>query len=275
MSRPFHGRPLAAAAALAAAVLAPQAHALAVYDDFSGGSISAFRWAGSERQWGGASSVETRRLVSAGALRLEQKTYSDNSYPSGSGRGQTALTFVRSPDITDIRATVTMRTVTMLTCPQNSTPSTVSARIEGSWFNAGGSTPGSRYNDVVAGVMFFRLSNSPDAAGVVRAIGYYGVCLDETCSTQQQFDSVALDTQGAVGTAAVLEIRWDKAAHRFVFQKDSGALATLTYTLSDTRPAQDPSKRLAITNDAANCVSTRLSAYGGADFDDVQTNALP
>jgi hypothetical protein len=276
---PFTASPvrtvLSAVVGLIAATAAPQVAALTLYDDFSGVGLSPFRWVGGESSQAGAGNLETRRAVASGVLRIEAKTYSDNNHPVGLGHGESHLTFVRSADINDIRATVTMRTAAVNACPENNAVSSVSARVEGEFFNAGGNLAGSRFNDVVAGVMLYRLSNATDATGVLRAVGYYGLCDDETCSSSTQVDAVSLDTTGLVNTAAVLEIRWDAANHRFVFQKDSGTLATLTYALTDTRAAQNAGKRLQITNDVANCVSAKTFVYGGADFDNVSTNALP
>jgi hypothetical protein len=266
---------LLSVAGLLAAAAAPHAAALTLYDDFSGVGLSPFRWVGGESSQAGAGNLETRRALASGMVRVEAKTYSDNNHSTGMGHGESHLTFVRSADINDVRATITMRTAAVNACPENSAVSSVSARVEGEFFNAGGNLAGSRFNDVVAGVMLFRLSNSADGTGVLRAAGYYGLCNDETCSTTTQVDAVNLDTTGLVNTAAVVEIRWDAANHRFVFQKDGGTLATLTYALTDTRPAQNAGKRLQITNDVANCASVKTYVYGGADFDNVYTNALP
>ena len=266
----------ALSSALACAVFAAPAHAtLVLLDDFSGGTISPSKWEGEEGKQYGSTRVEARRVVASGQLRLEAKGYSDNTFNSGSSTTRNSLIVVKSSAVNDIKATITMRTAAFVTCAGNTTSaSNARARIFGFFFNAGTPTPGSEYNDVYASVQVSRLSNSTDPAGTFQVSGVIGVCTDDSCIGSNTVSTTPLGTV-TLNTPTTLEVHWDPANNRFIFQKDSAAAVNVAYTLSDANPPEYAAKRIEVANVIANCTATRASAYSGADFDNVMTNALP
>jgi len=254
---------------------APARAALVLFDDFTSSAINPSRWAGEESKQYGSSRLEARRAVATGQLRIETKGTSDNSSNSGSGSVRNSVIFAKSASITDMRATITMRTVAPTACAANATASSVRARLFGFFFNAGSPTPGSEYNDVYAGVQVYRMSNSTDPAGVMRVSGFSGICTDDSCiGSSPVGTSVDLGTVN-LNAAVAVEVQWDAANNRFAFQRDASAFQYIPYTLSDTQPPEYEAKRMEVSNIVANCVSVRTSVSGGADFDNVYTNALP
>ena len=276
--RPAAARLLVAPAIVASALLgAASSHAAALvsFDDFSGGAISPFRWAGEETEQYGATRVESRRAVATGQLRLESKAYSDNYENVGTGTTRNSLVIVKSPAVTDLRATVTMRTAAPVACGANTAPSLARARLFGFFFNAGYPVnPGSEYNDVYAQAQVYRASNSTDAAGVMQVSANIGICTDNDCIGSTTLATVSLGTV-ALNTPVQLQVSWDKAHKQFTFQRDSNTAVSLPYTVSDLQPPQYNAKRIEVANIVAQCTATRVSSYSGADFDNIMTNALP
>jgi len=267
---------LGLAAALGGGLLgaAPAHAALVLFDDFSGGAISPFRWEGEEGKQSGTTRVEARRVVASGQLRIEAKGYSDNVGNTGTGSTRNSLIFVKSGSITDMRATVTPRIATVAACAANTSASVSRARLLGFFFNAGIPTPGSEYNDVFAAVQVYRSSTSTDPAGTLRIQGFVGICTDDNCIGSTTLGSADLGTV-TLNTAVQLELLWDAAHNQFSFQRDSNAFVNVPYTVADTQPPSYNAKRIEVSNIVANCTATRNSTYSGADFDNIMTNALP
>jgi hypothetical protein len=264
---------LATAAGLALAVAAPSARALTLYDDFSGTAISANKWSGEEHTQYGASIAESRRALSTGSVRIEARGYGDKASNAGTGRVRNQLTFDNSAVVSEIKATVTPRTVSFYNCPANTSASQVRFRLIGGFFNAGTPDAGSYYNDVFAAIQIYRLSNSTDATGVMKVSGVVFQCTDNSCINSTTLGSVDLTGTGAaVNTPTDLHVTWDKTNHQFIFQKDADAPQNVTYTVSDGQRATYYGKRMETTSDIANCTALRANAYGGADFDNVYTN---
>lgn len=255
-------------------VTSAQAAALVPFDDFSSGLIAPYRWEGTESVQYGATRVEARRAVVSGQVRLEAKGYSDNFGNVGTSSTRNSLVFVKSQSITDMRATVTMRTATAATCAGNPAPSLARARVFGFFFNAGYPQPLSQYNDVYAQVIIYRASNSGDAAGVLQVSANVGICTDDSCIGSTTLSSVSLGT-AALNTPVEVQVSWDKAHKQFTFQRNADTAVSIPYTYSDLQPPQYNAKRIEVANNLAQCTASRVFAYSGADFDNIMTNALP
>lgn len=262
--------------AVSAMLSVPSAHAaaLVLFDDFSGGAISPYRWYGSESAQYGSSRAESRRAVASGSLRLEAKGYSDNYGNVGTSTTRNALYFVKSPAITDIRATITMRTATAQACAGNPAPTLARARVFGFFFNAGYPQAGSEYGDVFAQVIVYRASNSTDAAGVMQVSANVGICTDDSCIGSTTVSSLSLGT-AALNAPVDVQISWDKAHKQFTFQRNTDTPVSIPYTYSDLQPPEGNVKRIEVANNLAQCTGSRVFAYSGADFDNIMTNALP
>jgi hypothetical protein len=265
---------IALAAGLLLCSVAAQAQSLVLYDDFTSGIINPKRWYGEEGKQYGGIRVEARRAVVAGQLRIEAKAYSDNFADSGSSTSRNSVVFAKSSAITAIRSSITLRSATITGCAANTTPSVARARIFGFFFNAGVAVPGSNYNDVYAGIQVSRGSGSTDAAGIFRVTGFIGKCTDDACisSTTVAYQDLGTAT---LGTATEVGVTWDRAAHRFAYQRATDAVVYLPYTLPDVEAASFPVKRMEISNQVAQCTSTRPVASAAADFDNVKTNVSP
>jgi hypothetical protein len=260
-------------AALATVALAPTAHALTLLDDFSGSGLSPYRWAAEQSAADGASLEEGRRIVSGGQLRLESKSWSDSSLGYGFGQTQHGVRFLRSEDITDIRATITMRSATVNGCA-GVNPGMMFARIHGAFFNAGTPIPGSRFNDVTASISVYRASDSTDGAGVFAVVTDFERCLDDACHDKTRLGGATLGYT-SLNTPTQVEIAWDNVLHRFSMQQDSGGVFYVPYNIPDLHRASDPAKMIEVASTVPHCAAGKVFVYGAADFDDVKTNPLP
>ncbi|MEP6502415.1 MAG: hypothetical protein ABJD97_03745, partial [Betaproteobacteria bacterium] len=270
-------RSIARCAVLVASVLGGSAAigaALVLLDDFAGTVINPARFEGDEGRQYGASRMESKRGVATGQLVLEAKAYSDQYSNTGVATSRNSVVLVKSTAVTDLRATFTMASATTLGCTANASPARAGGRLFGFFFNAGYPTPGSEYNDVFAGIQVFRLSNSADAAGVLRVTGYIGVCTDDSCIGSTTLSSVDLGTT-TLNTPIALQVSWDKANHRFSYQRDAQTAVLLPYTVSDVMPPQYAAKRIEVSNQMPSCSAAHAYAYSRATVDNVMTNALP
>lgn len=262
---------------LAATVLAGPAAAqsLVAFDNFDASTaISPTRWFGEEGRANGAIRTEAQRAIVTGQLRLLSKGYGDNTGATGTGLVRNSVVFAKSSAITTIRSTVTVRSVSVGACSANTSPSVARARVFGFFFNAGTPQNGSNFNDVVAGIQVMRASNSTDAAGVLRVQAFVGQCSDDNCGTTTSLGSLDLGTV-ALNTPVQLQVGWNAAGNAFTFQRDAQALVSIPYTVSDAMAPATASKRLDVGAVLARCSGSRVAASATADFDDVQTNALP
>lgn len=265
-SRRF-GMALAGAVAMAAAGTAHAA--LVAYDSFTNTYINPNKWYGEEGKQYGGTRVEARRAIVEGQLRIEAKGYSDDTANAGTSTTRNAVVFTNSSNITAIRSTVTMRSVTASACAANSTPTLARARLFGFFFNAGTPTPGSNFNDVFAGIQLYRASNSADGAGVVRVSAFVGICTDDSCIGSTVLASQDMGTS-TLNTATDLQVTWDPTNNRFSFQRDAQAVVNLAYTVADGQPASFPAKRMEISNQVARCTASRPVGNAAADFDNVK-----
>lgn len=268
--------PLPMAVVIAASLLASApslAATLVNYDDFTASYIHPVRWYGEEGKQYGGIRVEAQRVILGGQLRIQAKGWGDNYSNVNSSTVRNAMILQKSSAVTALGATVTARTVATSTCAANATPTVMRARLFGFFFNAGTPQPGNNYNDVFAGIQLYRASNSTDGANVLRVSAFIGQCTDDSCIGSTTLASQDMGTT-TVGTPVPLQMVWEPANNRFVFQRDALSPINLAYTVSDAEPAAFPVKRLEISNQIAHCTATRTAATGVADFDNVQTNSL-
>lgn len=268
---PFFTAPVAVMALLGS--MPAVSATLVNYDDFTSSYINPVRWYAEEGKQYGGIRTEAQRIIVGGQLRIQAKGWADNYSNTGSSSVRNSMILQKSSAVTALGATVTARTVAASACAANTTPSMMRARLFGFFFNAGSPIAGSNYNDVFAGIQLYRASNSTDGANVMRVSAFIGQCTDDSC-----IGSTILATQDmgttTVGTPVPLQVAWEPANNRFVFQRDAQTPVNLAYTVSDLAPASFPVKRLEIANQIAHCTATRTAATGMADFDNVQTNSL-
>lgn len=273
---PAPSRSAAALAFCLAALCAPatQAQSLILYDDFASGIIGPTRWYGEEGKQYGGSRAEARRAIVSGQLRIEAKGYADKFADTGISTTRNSVVFSNSAAITTIRSTVTMRGYNMTNCPANTSTSAARARLFGFFFNAGEPIPGSNYNDVMAGIQLYRLRSSTDASDVLRVSAFVARCADDSCIASTTLASQELGT-ATMNTPIALQVGWEPASNRFAFQRASDTVVYLNYGVPDSQPASFPTKRLEVSNQVAQCTTTRGAVTAQADFDNVMTNIQP
>lgn len=247
---------------------------LVLYDNFQTSRINPNKWYGSE--FGGAVREAFRGLAGDPLvpgnrrLRLENRSYGDTTSDTGARFGGFRLNFFNPSAVTAIQAIVEVKSFQATRC---STPGSAVTRaralLAGYFFNTGTPTPGSGVNDVWAGIMIQRRSDSTDPSNTLRVISAVALCTDASCLTSTTLDSTDL---GPVtkGQRVKLRIEWDQANHRFIFQKDAEPEVFSPYAVSDTAPPGLNNKRLDVAHWVANCTATpRPVAFMQALFDDV------
>lgn len=246
-----------------------EAQSLSLYDAFGSSLINPRRWFGEEGRANGGLRTEARRAIVSGQARIENRTWGDTLSDTGTSSTSNRLVALRSPTITAMRGTITVRDHRLIACAANASPGAVRARLFGFYFNAGEFSLGNSFNDVFAGVQLQRFSNSTDPANIFRVVAFLGICNDESCFSTSSLGSQNLGTV-ALNTATTVEVRWERTNNRFVFQRDANAPVNLPYTVPDSEPASSPSKRIEVSNVVQRCTSTpRPVAFMAADFDDI------
>ncbi|MGZ3535341.1 MAG: hypothetical protein ACXU9K_08945 [Thermodesulfobacteriota bacterium] len=251
------------------------AHALEafeLYDGFSSKIIDETKWYGSQTLATGVNIVDQVLQISSGKLHMLGRFYGNMSSDTGASRGFYKLQFANPATITAMEATVQVKQIEADACPNNTTPTTASASLQGSFFNAGTPTPGSEVDDVLALIFIERTSDSTDQAGILQVVGAVSQCTDSTCATFTVLSSQTLGTI-KVGKKTTLSIQWDQPNHQFIFQFGKLAPVLLTYGVSDTSPPGVNFKDLRLRNYIANCTTgTRLVSFVEAYFDNVFVN---
>jgi hypothetical protein len=134
--------------------------------------------------------------------------------------------------------------------------------------------PGERLqkNDVYAWIGIWRDSESTDDNVTARIGTRIKLCTNATCSSTYTAYSGSLGTIKE-GQQAVLSVEWDKANHKFSFQRDKQAAVVVPYdpaTFPDTLAPTIVIKRLQIDTEVPNCTSNpRPTGFINALFDDV------
>lgn len=234
------------------------------YDAFPTTQIDFSRWLFGER---------TRQIV-GGALLMSQRDYGDQIGNTGTRRATFSTPVDEPHRVTQLRASVAITGYDVTSCPQNTTPSSVQARVIGSFFNVGTPVAGSQVDDVVALARLIRRTNSPDAPGVLAAEGLVVQCTSSDCSTSVQIGTTRSLGTVPQGTLVRLAVEWDQAAKTFFFQRDSDAKLSVTYVAADDAAPGTPFKQLDTRTDLANCLgSARTVGSVSARFDNMQVNA--
>ena len=157
---------------LAATALAPAWAAVEGYtvvDGFGDTVINGEIWSEQERV----------RTLTGTALRHIQRDVGGTASNSGSSSFSFNSSLTRPTPVTQLRGVLNVREINLSGCPANSgATSRVRARVLGTFFNTGVRTPNSHVGDVLAQVWVERTSNSADAPGVLRVVGWvgHGVC---------------------------------------------------------------------------------------------------
>jgi len=257
------------------AMLGSFAHALepfALYDKFSSKILDETKWYGSETIAAGVDILEQVRQISGGRLHVLSRFYGNMSSNTGTSRGFYKLEFANPDPITAMEATVQVKSVEADGCAANSTPTDVSAAIQGAFFNTGTPTPGSELNDVLGLIYIQRASNSTDKPGILEVRGAISQCNDATCATYTVLNSTTLGTIKA-GATTTLSIQWDQPNHQFIFKFGKLAPVHLAYAVSDTSSPGLNFKDLRFRNYIANCMTPpRLIAFMEAYFGNVFVN---
>jgi hypothetical protein len=243
----------------------------ALYDDFKSKIIDETRWYGSESISTGVNIVD-QVLQSSGKLHILSRFYGNTSINTGVSRGFYDLAFANPDTITAMEATVQVKRIEAGGCPDNSTPTTASAGLTGSFFNTGPQTPGSLLNDVLAVIEIRLASDSTDKPGILEVLGSVWRCDDSTCTLFTELNATTLGTI-KVGAKTTLSIQWDQPFHQFIFQFGKLAPVFLPYAVSDTLSPGVKFKRLRLRNYIANCTTgPRLGSFVEAYFDNVFVN---
>lgn len=257
-----HRRLLAVLCASAWAGAAWGQGSLVAYDAFSTPALSAKKW----RTW------ESLRTVEAGKLRLLHRAHGTPGTSAGGhweGRGQF---FPETSKLTSIRATVRVDRVEATGCPGNPETTAAMARIAGDFFNLGTPSPGSAAGDVLADLRIERRSGSGDPANTLRVVAQIYRCDDAGCLSGESLGYKDLGTV-KLRQATKLSIEWDRARHRFLFQRDAQPKAILAYSGTDTAAPGRINKALLVEHFVVNCASgQRPTALIDASFDDVFVN---
>jgi hypothetical protein len=266
-------RSILVAAALFAELLAsPAANAIEpykLYDRFDEKPLDPSRWVDSEKI----------REIKGGGLHLMQRTWSDGFGDVGLFSVNWSNNFTNPASITQMRARVNVHALETNACSSNSSIADARARIIGGFFNVGVPTPGSQVGDMLAQIRFIRASNSPDPQGMLRVEGVVSVCTNSDCSfASTQGNVVSLGTV-ALGTAATVEMKWDKGGKTFSFSRDAGAFSgTVGYSQDDSNPPGNLFRQLSTRVNVPHCQSAaRVPAVVDVRFDNVFVNqaALP
>jgi len=236
---------------------------LKLYDSFDQRLINPAKWY-TQWQCGSPSVMECERDIQDGHLHLRVRAYGSNSTSDGSQFGTSGI-YLSSASASEIAAQLVVAETAASGCPAMTGPGTHGQAImAGSFFNGGGGTAD---DDVQAFLQFDRYST--DAPGVVLVGGFLKY-------QGQFFGNVTIGTVN-VGERAFVDLKWDKANHRFVerlLKASSGSWAEqdLPYSIPDSVPAFAPYKQLSANAFADNCTGTRTFADMGIDIDNVYTN---
>jgi len=257
---------------------------LAPYDTFQGTLINPDKWFGGESfvlfprsstaavvGWG----TEALREIQGNRLNMAYQAYGNTNANSGFIFSALNLFFTNPAAVTAIAASVKVDDVEDRGCPSNPGPTQAHAQVLGAFFNTGTPTPTSgAVNDVRAAIFVRHLATDPpDVLEVVSALLR---CTDLGClpSTNEVID---VDVLGPIkkNTEVRLQVQWDPANDRFLFQRDNEPPVISSYApRPDTASPGVPFKALGVVHFVATCTNTpRPASFMDASFDEVFVNA--
>jgi hypothetical protein len=245
---------------------------LVPYDDFNATHIDPDKWFGVQP---GGPGTEAIRQLQDNRLRLVSRSYGKTDSDSGRLPSELLLIVLNSAGVTAIKATVEVTDVAATGCPGNPEATVAVAGLIGLFFNTATRTPGSRLNEVQAGIRIVRASDSSEPPDVLRAQSFVLHCVEErSCSHLDPRTKLHFQDLGPVkrGEMTRLRVQWDRENHRFIFQRGDDPEVFAPYTVSDTASG-DVHKTLIVVHSVANCTTTpRPVAFMDASFDDVWVN---
>ncbi len=221
--------------------------------------------------------LERTRQVKDGVVRFVQRDI-------GTQAGDITATFASwnmngdaDDSVRQLRAVVTMTDYEVVGCTANTSyPTFVQARIFGEFFNAGGSAPSSRVNDVLATVRLYRSSDmSGDPAANVKIEGVVAQCTNADCQGNDGVVAIGTVDLGTttLGTAETLRVEWEKDQKRFNFQRGSAPKQSVSYVLDDSQPPYQLVRLIGTRTQVASCLSgPRGVASVSAKFDNIAVN---
>ncbi|MEN6437576.1 MAG: hypothetical protein ABFD97_03235 [Syntrophobacter sp.] len=234
---------------------------MTLYDDFNKKAINAFKWTGQENESDSNHRVirEAVRQIEGQQLHLGvcAKATCTDCGNTDVKYGQNRLKVRTTNTFTALKATVKVNAVTLVGGTLNATPPAARARVYGFFFNDGTSTGQTdSTGDVYAYISLGKASDSATASNRVNIEGYVNRCKEASCVSTEPVSSspVSLGTV-PIGQPVTLYVEWDKAGHKFIFQKIKGQ------TIKDTEEIS----YAGILNDTAapvNASNYRLDVIG-------------
>jgi hypothetical protein len=247
----------------AAAQAETEGSGLRLYDNFNSSAIDTTRWfTGSSCN--DPATMECVRQIEDARLHLRVRTYGDRTSNAGTGFGHVEL-FLSDTAITDVATDLTVLDVNTSACVTSPGAGTHGHTVlYGSWFNDGS---GLASGDAQAYVAADRTSEYPlNQVQVGAFIQYQNAILS--------FVNVGSFN---VGERVRLELKWDKAHHRFLaslrrYVNNSTVTMVVPYILSDTVPAVFPNKAIGVRAFPENCTGMPTFVDLETEFDRVLVN---
>jgi hypothetical protein len=253
---------------------------LVLYDDFKGKVIDPAKWTGSEGSFGpSAPNTDATRSSVGGQLQMSTTTWGRTDSDTGAiGPEGSRLNITDPAPITTFQADVTVKSVNVVGCNNNTTFSFSLAQVEGGYFNDGTSSgSGDRTGDIIAVIQKTQDSvfDSRIEAVIIR-------CTNTTCSGQTNLTFHFFGTTWKEGKTDTLRLQWDQGNHQFMFtvnpdgqHAETVALAyNDPFFISDSNPPVVAFRQLSIGNKPASCMppAPRTMAAMTALFDNVMVN---
>ena len=248
--------------------------ALTLYDDFTVKPINPAKWSGSEGSAGPAApNTESARKLAKQQLYITLTTWGRTDSNSGNAGTQSNRLGVTNPvPVTTIQADVTVKSVKVVGCTANTTPTRSRAQVVGGFFNDGTSPgPGDRTGDIIAGTQSVRDSIQGD-----QIEAFINRCTNAACTTFTTLAFQVFNATWTKGVADTLRLEWDPANDRFIHTVNPGGvneIIMLSYLVPDANAPVVNFKQVAASNSAASCTAApRASAIMKALFDNVMLN---
>ena len=248
---------------------------LVLYDDFNTKPINPAKWFGTENSTGSLSpDTEEARKIAKGQLEMDLTMYGRTDSNTGvAGNATHNLHHTNPSAVTTIQADVTIKSVAVVACASNPSPTRARGQMGGAFFNDGTSPgAGNRTGDIFAGIQKVRDTSLGDRTEL-----YIARCTNSGCTANTTLTSTLFTAVWVTGVADTQRLQWDQPNHRFVYTLNPSGLSsetkTLSYSVSDSSPAGSNNKLIGVANSAANCLSgPRTSSSMKALFDNVMVN---
>jgi hypothetical protein len=232
------------------------------YDNFNQKFLDPNKWAVSSPcfTW---TVLDCVREIQNGQLRLAVRGFGATDSNQGSQYAESELHFLRPSTIKSIATDLVLRRLNGPACAANTEPPGGHAILQGTFFNSG---TGDSNDDVQGLLLIDNRSPSvvPGVADVCSMLHWQG----------QFFDGVCLGRIN-VGQKIKAQLTWDQSNHRFLSSftdLTTGVVAqeSMTYSMSDTRPAAAPDQLIGVRVWEPNCVGKQgLASDIEATFDNV------